>query len=67
MHEKEALAEYLGAIEAFKKGEPVTFNESVLPENINGGWANQITVTCKNYNMEGGLSKALHSARPDQD
>jgi hypothetical protein len=62
---KEIYAEYMKAIEAFKNGKQPSFNEDVLPENANGGWAKEITITCKNYEIQGGMSHTLHNAKKD--
>lgn len=61
--QKELYEELVNAINLFKRGERVTFNDSKLPEN----WqkSGEIVCTVKNYNKLGGLSHRLHTAYND--
>eukprot|EP00347_Sterkiella_histriomuscorum_P024123 403332230 len=61
---KEIYDELCGAIQQFKRGEKVVFNDSVLQEN----WTNknaEIVCTVKNYNRVGGVSHRVHTAYND--
>ena len=61
--QKELYEELNNAINLFKRGDRVVFNDSKLPEN----WTKngEIVCTVKNYSKLGGLSHRLHTAYND--
>ena len=57
-----AFKEYLKAIDAFKSGNPLIFDSSVLNENSGKKGQRELVMTVKNYQSPGGLSSLIHSA-----